>query len=144
MRLSIERMTYGPDAIAHTEDGKCVFVSGAIAGDVVEAELVSDGKSFAKAKVTEVLEPSPVRVTPTWPLATVLGCAPWACMEREAQLAAKRANVVDALARVGHMATKKTRPKGRAQMQPNTGLHLKQVAHATDGDDVVCHLRTHL
>ena len=35
MRLSIERMTYGPDAIAHTEDGKCVFVSGAIAGDVV-------------------------------------------------------------------------------------------------------------
>ena len=104
MRLSIERMTYGPDAIAHTEDGKCVFVSGAIAGDVVEAELVSDGKSFAKAKVTEVLEPSPARVTPTWPLATVLGCAPWACMEREAQLAAKRANVVDALARVGHMA----------------------------------------
>ena len=104
MRLSIERMTYGPDAIAHTEDGKCVFVSGAIAGDIVEAELVSDGKSFAKAKVTEVLEPSPARVTPTWPLATVLGCAPWACMEREAQLAAKRANVVDALARVGHMA----------------------------------------
>lgn len=50
-----------------------------------------------------------------------------------------------ALARAAQrQSTKKARPKGRAQMQSNTGLHLKQVAHATDGDDVVCHLRTHL
>ena len=26
MRLTIERMTYGPDAIAHTEEGKTVLV----------------------------------------------------------------------------------------------------------------------
>ena len=104
MKLTIERMTYGPDAIAHAEDGKTVFVSGAVAGDVVEAELVSDGKSFSKARATAVLEPSPDRVTCPWPLAAALGCAPWASLSREAQLAAKRANVVDALARVGHMA----------------------------------------
>ena len=104
MQLTVERMTYGPDAIAHTEEGKTVFVAGAIAGDVVEAELVSDGKSFCKAKATKVIEPSPDRVESPWPLAAVLGCAPWACLSREAQLAAKRANVVDALARVGHLA----------------------------------------
>lgn len=104
MRLTIERMTYGPDAIAHTQEGKTVFVSGAIAGDVVEAELVSDGKSFSKARATAVLEPSPARVGCDWPLASVLGCAPWAAMAYDAQLEAKRANVVDALARVGHLA----------------------------------------
>ena len=26
MRLKIERMTYGPDAVAHADDGKTVFV----------------------------------------------------------------------------------------------------------------------
>ena len=104
MRLKIERMTYGPDAIAHDEDGKTVFVSGAVAGDVVEAELVSDGASFSKARVTEVVEPSADRVVPAWPLAPALGCAPWAALSRAAQVAAKRANVVDALARVGHLA----------------------------------------
>ena len=104
MRLTIERMTYGPDAIAHAEDGKTVFVSGAVAGDVVEAELVSDGKSFSRARATKVVEPSPNRVACDWMLAPVLGCAPWACLSREAQLTAKRANVVDALSRVGHLA----------------------------------------
>ena len=104
MRLTIERMTYGPDAIAHTPEGKTIFVSGAVAGDVVEAELVSDGKSFAKARTTSVVEPSPLRVDCGWPLASMLGCAPWASLSRDAQLEAKRANVVDALARVGHLA----------------------------------------
>lgn len=104
MRLTIERMTYGPDAIAHTPEGKTVFVSGAVAGDVVEAELVSDGKSFAKARTTSVVEPSPLRVDCGWPLASMLGCAPWASLSRDAQLEAKRANVIDALTRMGHLA----------------------------------------
>lgn len=102
MRLAIERMTYGPDAVAHTPEGKTVFVAGAIAGDVVEAEIVQDGKTFCKAKTTAILEPSSERVECSWPLASVLGAAPWAYMSYEAQLVAKRANVVDALARVGH------------------------------------------
>lgn len=103
MKLSVERMTYGPDAIAHTPEGKTVFVAGAIAGDVVEAEIISDGKTFAKAKTTAILEPSPQRIDCGWSLASVLGAAPWASMSYEAQLAAKRANVVDALSRVGHL-----------------------------------------
>lgn len=104
MKLTVERMTYGPDAIAHTPEGKTVFVAGALAGDVVEAEIVSDGKTFSKAKATAILEPSPDRITCDWPLASVLGAAPWASMSYEAQLVAKRANVVDALSRVGHLA----------------------------------------
>lgn len=104
MQLTCERMTYGADAIAHDENGKTVFVAGAIAGDVVEAELTSSGKTFSRARALSILEPSPERVDPSWPLAGVLGCAPWACMSYEAQLRAKRANVVDALSRVGHLA----------------------------------------
>jgi predicted RNA-binding protein with TRAM domain len=103
IRLEVERMAYGADAIAHADDGKTVFVSGGITGDVVEARVVSDGPSFARAEVTEVLEPSPLRVAPSCPYTGICGGCPWAALSREAQLAAKRANVVDSLVRIGHM-----------------------------------------
>ena len=51
MQLKIESMMYGPDGLAHTDDGKAVFVSGGVAGDVVEAHVVEDGKSFSRAQV---------------------------------------------------------------------------------------------
>ena len=103
IRLKVERMAYGADAIAHAEDGKTVFVSGGIAGDVVEVRIVSDGPSFSRAQVVEVLEPSIDRVNPPCPYASICGGCPWASLSRDAQLAAKRANVVDALVRIGHM-----------------------------------------
>lgn len=104
LTLTIERMAYGADAISHTEDGKTVFVAGGIPGDVVKAELVSDAGSFSKAEVREVLEPAPDRVTPSCPYAAVCGGCPWAALSYDAQRAAKRANLVDALVRIGHMA----------------------------------------
>lgn len=103
MRLTVERMTYGPDAIAHTSEGKTVFVSGAVAGDIVEAEIVQEANKFCKAKTLQVLEPSKDRCACNWPFANILGAAPWAFLNYDAQLAAKRSNVVDALERVGHL-----------------------------------------
>ncbi len=105
MRLEIESMAYGPDAVAHAGDGRAVFVSGAVPGDVVEAEVVREEKSFLKARVTEILEPSPDRVEPRCPWASVCGGCPWAAMDYPAQLTAKRDNVVQSLARIGHLGT---------------------------------------
>ena len=103
MRLTIERMAYGPDAIAHDGDGRAVFVSGAVAGDVVEAEVFEDKGSYLRARATKVLEPSPSRVEAPCPYASVCGGCPWASLSREAQMAAKRDAVTDALVRIGHM-----------------------------------------
>lgn len=105
LTLEVERMTYGPDAIAHREDGKTVFVGGAIAGDVVEAEVVEDGPKFCRANITRIVKPSPNRIIPTWALAPTLDGCPWAVMARPTQLEAKRANVVDALTRIGHFSS---------------------------------------
>lgn len=102
LTLHIERMTYGADGISHTPEGKTVFVAGGLAGDTVRARITSDGSSFSRAEVTELLEGSSQRVTPACPYAGICGGCPWAAMKREAQLAAKRANVVDALVRIAH------------------------------------------
>lgn len=104
MRLTIERMAYGADAIAHTEEGKTVFVAGGVTGDVVDAHVISEGDSFSRAQVDEVIEASPLRVKPPCPFADLCGGCPWASLERNAQLEAKRANVIDALVRIGHMS----------------------------------------
>lgn len=104
LTLKVERLAYGPDAVAHSDDGKTVFVSGAVPGDVVEATVTQTGKSFSKARVTEVLEPSSHRTKPACPLAGVCGGCPWAVVDRAYQLEAKRSNVVDSLTRIGHFA----------------------------------------
>ncbi len=103
LRLSVEHMTYGADAIAHDEDGKAVFVVGAVAGDVVEARVVHSQKNYSRAMTTKVLEPSPQRVKSACPFSEVCGGCPWAFLSYEAQLKAKRDNLVDALVRIGHM-----------------------------------------
>lgn len=77
MKLTIERMTYGPDAIAHDGNGKAVFVRGGTPGDYVEAEILSEGSSFSRARIAEVLEPGPNRISSPCPLSDECGGCPW-------------------------------------------------------------------
>ncbi len=102
MKLKIERMGYSPDGVAHAEDGRAVFVAGAVAGDTVEAVIDAEAKNYLKAHVETVLEASPDRVLPECPYASVCGGCPWAAIRYEAQARAKRDGVVDALVRIGH------------------------------------------
>lgn len=100
-------MAYGPDAVAHRDDGKAVFVSGGVPGDLVRARVDQDGRNLSHAVVTEVLEASGARVRPTCPLSPVCGGCPWAELSTKAQLAEKRSNVVESLARIGHMGAER-------------------------------------
>lgn len=101
MELKIESMTYGADGLAHAKDGKAVFVQGGIVGDVVEAELVSDGKSFSRARATKIVEASPDRIQPPCPFVGICGGCSWGALSRPAQLAAKEENLRSALTRIG-------------------------------------------
>ena len=74
-----------------------VFVRGAVPGDRVRAEIGKSKKSFAEARVVELLEPSPDRVEP---VAAHPG-APWQVLPYERQLAEKERQVRDALERLG-------------------------------------------
>ena len=99
--VPIERMSFGSAAVGHLSDGKTVFVEGAVPGDVVRVELTEEKHRFARGHVAEIVEASPGRVTP--PCAAGCGGCLWAPLSYEAQLIAKRANVVDALVRTAHM-----------------------------------------
>ena len=102
-RIALERMSYGPAAVGRRADGKTVFVEGAAPGDVVEAEIVEEKPSFARARVASILEASPMRSDAGQGCLALCGGGPWAHLSYEAQLDAKRANVADALVRTAHL-----------------------------------------
>ncbi len=105
LTLKIERMAYGSDAIAHTDEGKTVFVSGAVMGDTAEVTIVDEAPNFAHAKAVTIIEPSHLRVESPCPYASVCGGCPWSSLSRDAQLSAKRDNIIDSLTRIGHLDT---------------------------------------
>lgn len=47
--------------VGHAEDGRVVFVKGAVTGDTVRAKIIKVNASFCVARLEEVLAPSPYR-----------------------------------------------------------------------------------
>ena len=103
--LRPDRFAAGGDAIARDEDGRVVFVRGALPGETVEAEIVSEKKDWARAVTVAVIVPSPDRVIPPCPSrrAGCGGCG-WQHLTIEAQRAARVDIVSDALRRTGGVA----------------------------------------
>ena len=100
--VKIERMAYSASAIGHLPNGKTVFIDGGAPGDTAEIELIEEKKSFARATIAQLVEPSPHRVKPASPIDQLCGTAPWQHIAYEAQLEAKRANIVGALTHTAH------------------------------------------
>ena len=65
VKLKNEKVAQGGVFIAR-HDNKVVFVSGALPGEVVNAKVVQDTKSFLRAETLEVVEPSEHRVKHFW------------------------------------------------------------------------------
>jgi 23S rRNA (uracil1939-C5)-methyltransferase len=102
--LRLDAMTYGGDAIGRA-GGKAIFARGGIAGEWVRAEIVEERDHFARAQVTDVIEPSPARVQPRCPhfelSASSCGGCTWQHIDYAAQLRFKTDIVREQLRRIG-------------------------------------------
>ena len=58
----IAKNVYGGDGLGRLGDGRVVFVPGAWAGEQVKAEIVEEKRHFVRARLVEVVEPSPERL----------------------------------------------------------------------------------
>jgi len=67
IELTVEKTAFGGEGIAHLPGGKTCFVEGALPGETVSAEILSEKKNFVKARVRQILQISPDRVTPPCP-----------------------------------------------------------------------------
>ena len=58
----IAKNVYGGDGMGRLGDGRVVFVPGAWEGEQVKAEIIEEKPRFVRARLVEVVEPSPERV----------------------------------------------------------------------------------
>ena len=79
MKLRIEKAIYGGASLSRIGDtegelaGKTVFTPLTLPGELVEAYITEDKRSFIKAEADAILEPSLLRTTPTCPYFGVCG-----------------------------------------------------------------------
>jgi len=90
MLLEITDLSNSGSGISRLEDGRLVFVQGALPGDVVTATLVSQKSDYATATTLEVVKPSPDRVESVCPFSSSCGGCSLICMSYQAQLAYKQ------------------------------------------------------
>ncbi|MCU1353998.1 MAG: putative methyltransferase, partial [Acidimicrobiales bacterium] len=88
----------GGDAVARDADGRVVFVTGALPGELVQVELTEERKAFARGDLVAVTEAGADRVVPGCPhVAEGCGGCGWQHVDHAAQLRLKRELVAEVL-----------------------------------------------
>lgn len=105
----VEDLAFGGEGVMRCQDF-VVFVPFVIPGERVRVEVVEVKKSFARARLLEVLEASPARVPPRCPCFGDCGGCQYQHIQYERQLELKHKQVMDLLERIGGLT--------RAQVEP--------------------------
>jgi 23S rRNA (uracil1939-C5)-methyltransferase len=109
MKLRIEKAVYGgaglgrvpQDAAFGELAGKTVFVPLTLPGELVDCEIIEDRRSFANARLVQVIEAAAERVAPPCQYFPVCGGCHYQQASYAAQLAMKRTILAETLAHAG-------------------------------------------
>ena len=100
---TIESLDMEGRGIARGEDGKVVFVTGALPFETVRAEVVREKSSYNQARTIAVLKPSADRVVPKCKSFDICGGCAMQHMDGRAQVSAKQRVLEDNLQRIGQV-----------------------------------------
>jgi 23S rRNA (uracil1939-C5)-methyltransferase len=102
MEVTIEKLIYGGDGLAHHE-GSTVFVPFVLPAERAAVSPVEQKTKFVRARVEQLLEPSPQRVPPPCPHFGVCGGCNYQHIPYEAQLKYKAEILRETLRRIGRI-----------------------------------------
>lgn len=101
LELIVKDLSFEGKGVARTPADFVVFVNNVIPGDIIKAQIRKVKKSFAEAKLIEIITPSPFRSEPRCEyFGTCNGCK-MQNLEYSRQLEFKRKYVADAFERIG-------------------------------------------
>ncbi len=104
IELTPTALVAGGDALGRDDDGRVVFVAGALPGERVLVAPGETRRDFTRADLIEVLDPSPDRVEPPCPhVARGCGGCPWQHIDVAAQRVHRGEIIVDALRRIARI-----------------------------------------
>lgn len=103
--VRIKGIAAGGDGVGTLSDGRTVFVPRTATGDLAELTGITLARRFARARLARLVEASPDRVTPPCPhyLRDDCGGCQLQHLHADAQRAARRRLVADALQRIGRL-----------------------------------------
>jgi 23S rRNA (uracil1939-C5)-methyltransferase len=108
LRLTIEKLVYGGEGLTRLPadehgSGKAVFVPFVLPGENVEAVLREEKPGFARARLEEILTPSPRRINPLCPYFQRCGGCHYQHTDYEHQLEIKAAILKENLRRIAKL-----------------------------------------
>jgi 23S rRNA (uracil1939-C5)-methyltransferase len=115
--LTLQTMLYGGETMGRLPDGRAVFVPFALPGEKVRVQIVDEKRGYARARLLEVLEASPQRISARCKHFQECGGCHYQHLGYGGQLQAKEEILVDQLKRIAKMDDV---PMRGAVASPNT------------------------
>src|SRR5512135_3060673 len=107
--IVVESLDHEGQGVAR-QDGKAVFIEGALPGEEVEYSSYRKKSNFEMATVTRVLKESPLRTVPRCPHFGVCGGCSMQHLEASAQVAVKQRVLEDNLWHIGKVKAEQLLP----------------------------------
>ena len=125
IQVTFHAFAHGGEAIALANDGRVVFVQGALPGETATVKLLKVKKRWARGELLEIQQTSPDRVKVGCPAAAAgAGCCDFAHMSESLQRAAKTEVLVGQL-------EKMARPSGVLDGIDLTAISVQALAPTT-------------
>jgi 23S rRNA (uracil1939-C5)-methyltransferase len=109
MQVKINSISQGGEGVAQLPSGRTVFVDGALPQEVVTIEVYYEKKSYVKASIVEIIEPSVDRVEPFCPHYGECGGCNLQHLKYEEQVKVKENLVISHLKRIANLDTDKVK-----------------------------------
>ena len=106
LTLRVETLLGNGNGLCHTDEGFVVFVPQTAPGDVIDAHVIKVTKSYAVAKIVEIIQPSPFRIEDGCPFSKNCGGCTFQHISYEKECEFKENTVNDALSRIGKLDIK--------------------------------------
>jgi len=103
LELTLTALAYGGEALGRDSDGRVVFVPFALPGERVQVQLLEQRRRWARARLLQVLQPSPEREVPRCRHYAACGGCHYQHVPYADQLRAKESILRDQLLRLGKL-----------------------------------------
>ncbi len=101
--IQIDRLGIYGEGVGRLDDGRTLFVDGALPGEIVEVRLYEEHARYARAEIVKILSVSPQRQKAPCPYFGKCGGCQLMHLDYLKQLEMKQQKVADALIRIGKL-----------------------------------------
>ena len=132
--ITLDKLTYGGEAMGRLSDGRAVFIPFGLPGETVRIRLTQEKQNFARGEILEILTPSPDRITAKCKHFTQCGGCHYQNLPYEKQLLAKAGILRDQLQRIGKIENPPIQPMVSSPSEWNYRNHIQ--FHLTDNGQI--------